>query len=137
MKLISKIVVVALLMLANYSCTDDTNFLDLPDDRDSFLGLWDVTDNCSKSSYQVEIIRDQSNSSQVIIKNFGLIGQNEKAPYAIVAGNTIAIPTQLISNDESIEVNGSGKLDKNKISWAYDISDGADLLTCTAIYEKR
>jgi len=118
------------------ACTED-DMLNPTDDRDQFLGYWDVNETCSRDSYAVQIVTDPSNSSQVLIKNFWLIGNNEKPPYAIVAGSTITIPKQLMCNNGSNEVQGSGKLKNNKIEWDYTVNDGADLYSCTASYEKQ
>jgi hypothetical protein len=117
------------------SCTDDGE--NLNNDRDIFLGTWNVNETCVRDAYDVNIVADPSNSSQVIIKNFWLIGYEEKPPYAIVAGTTLTIPEQSMCDDESKIVKGSGKLDKNKIEWDYTVvNNGADLNTCTATYEK-
>ncbi|MBN3035267.1 MAG: hypothetical protein JW861_06750 [Bacteroidales bacterium] len=120
------------------SCTtDENNDVTPADDRDQFLGSWNVNETCQRDAYSVEIIRDPSNSSQVIIRNFWLIGYNEKAPYAIVAGSSIVIPEQTMCDNNSNEVSGSGTLDKNRITWNYTVNDGADLWTCSATYEKQ
>lgn len=118
------------------SCTEDPNNIFPQDDRDQFLGIWNVNETCNRLPYQVNIINDPSNSSQVIITNFWLMGSYEKAPYAIVAGSNIVIPQQYIFNDESTSVKGSGTLNKEKIEWEYTVNDGADLYTCVATYEK-
>jgi hypothetical protein len=118
------------------SCTVEDDPLNPADDRDAFLGNWNVIETCNKDGYTVNITIDPSNSSQVIIENFALIGYNEKPPYAIIAGSTITIPKQLVCDDESLEVAGSGKLDKETIKLDYTLSDGADLVTCTANFEK-
>jgi hypothetical protein len=118
------------------SCTVEDDPLNPTDDRDAFLGTWNVAESCVKEAYTVTIIKDPSNSSQVIIENFWLIGFNEKPPYAIVAGTTITIPEQAICYNASNIVSGSGKLEKSKINWDYTVNDGADLWSCTATYEK-
>ena len=118
------------------SCTEESDILNPVDDRDTFLGTWNVNETCNRIPYQVSIIKDPSNSSQVIINNFWLIGPGEKAPYAIVAGSSIVIPQQNIYNNEKTIVKGSGILNKNIIEWEYTVNDGADLYTCVATYEK-
>ena len=133
---ISKIITCFFLALNLLSCTLEDDPLNPADDRDAFLGGWNVIESCSKDAYTVNISKDPSNSSQVIIENFALIGYNEKPPYAIIAGSTITIPKQLVCDDESIEVAGSGKLDKGTIELEYTFNDGADLLSCSANYEK-
>jgi len=118
------------------SCTDDGDILNPQDDRDAFLGTWNVIESCVKDAYSVNIVKDPSNSAQVILQNFWLIGYNEKPPYAIVAGTTITIPEQTMCYSGNNIVSGSGKLNKSKIEWDYTVNDGADLWTCTANYEK-
>jgi len=116
------------------SCSDE-DILNPVDDRAAFLGSWAVNETCVKDAYNVTIEADASNSTQVIIQNFWLIGYQEKAPYAIVAGTNISIPNQTMCNDGSNTVSGSGKLQNGKINWTYTVNDGADLYTCTAVYE--
>jgi hypothetical protein len=131
-----ELVIAILISLVLFSCTDEDGNLDMGDDRDAFLGTWDVTEACSKDSYSVTIVKDPSNSSQVIIQNFWLIGYNERPPYAIIAGSTITIPNQFMCYNNSNEVSGSGSIDKNTIELDYTVNDGADLWDCTATYEK-
>ena len=133
---IIKIVFGLFLALKMISCTVEDDPLNPTDDRDAFLGSWNVIESCSKDAYTVNISADPSNSSQVIIENFWLIGFNEKPPYAIVAGTTITIPEQAICYNASNIVSGSGNLDKGKIEWDYTVNDGADLWSCTATYEQ-
>lgn len=131
-----KIIGYFIFTLIIFSCTEEGDIFDPQDDRDAFLGTWNVDETCNRIPYQVTIIKDPTNSSQVIINNFWLIGPDEKAPYAIVAGNSIVIPQQNIYNDEKTIVKGSGVLDKGTIEWEYTVNDGADLYTCVATYEK-
>ncbi|MCD4682713.1 MAG: hypothetical protein K8R86_05485 [Bacteroidales bacterium] len=118
------------------SCLEDDDIAIITDDREEFIGTWDVDETCNRISYQVEIIKDPSNSTQVLIKNFWLIGSDEKPPYAIVAGSTITIPSQGMCDDGSNIVQGEGVLNKKKIEWNYTVNDGADLYTCSATYER-
>ncbi|MBN2175335.1 MAG: hypothetical protein JW731_14470 [Bacteroidales bacterium] len=127
---------IMLFLVSLTSCTDEENPFDLTDDRDVFLGTWNVDETCTRDAYSVSIEKDPSNSSQVIINNFWLIGYQEKPPYAIVAGSSITIPKQAICDDGSNLVSGSGTLNKDKITWSYTVNDGADLYTCSAVYEK-
>jgi hypothetical protein len=133
---IFRILFVLLLTLNFFSCTQDGEIINPLDDRDAFLGTWNVSESCIRDAYDVNIVVDPTNSSQVIIQNFWLIGYSEKPPYAIVAGTTITIPTQPMCYSGSNIVSGSGKLNKGKIDWDYTVNDGADLWTCSATYEK-
>jgi hypothetical protein len=123
-------------LIIMFSCTEDGDILNPEEDRDMFIGTWNVNETCNRIPYQVTIIKDPSNSSQVIIENFWLIGPDEKPPYAIVAGNTIVIPQQNICNDDKTIVKGTGDLSNNVINWEYTVNDGADLYTCIATYTK-
>ncbi len=131
-----KLISFLLFTLFIFSCTEESDIFNPVDDRDAFLGTWNVDETCNRIPYQVTIVKDPTNSSQVIITNFWLIGPDEKAPYAIVAGNSIVIPQQNIYNNEKTIVKGSGILNKNIIEWEYTVNDGADLYTCIATYEK-
>ncbi|MCD4697970.1 MAG: hypothetical protein K8S16_17235 [Bacteroidales bacterium] len=118
------------------ACTDENEVDDLVDDREKFIGTWNVIESCSKDSYTVQITKDPSNSSQVIISNFWHISNCANPPYGIVAGSSIYVPTQSICSN-AFEVNGDGDLDKNVISWSYTVNTGADLYTCAAEYTRK
>lgn len=130
------LIVVFLSVLIFPSCTEE-DIINPVDDRQAFIGTWGVNENCLRDAYSVTIEADPGNSSQVIIKNFWLIGYQEKPPYAIVAGTSITIPSQTMCNDDNNTVSGSGEMKNGKIEWEYSVNDGADLYTCTAVYEKQ
>ncbi len=79
--------IIAIIILAIPSCVVDDDIVLPEDERDAFLGIWEVSETCNRFSYDVEIVKDPVNDSQVLIKNFWLIGYDEKPPYAIVSGN--------------------------------------------------
>lgn len=128
--------IIAIIILAIPSCVVDDDIVLPEDDRDAFLGIWEVSETCNRFSYDVEIVEDPFNDSQVLIKNFWLIGYDEKPPYAIVSEDEISIPSQGMCDDGSNIVEGIGTLNKKKIEWTYTVNDGADLYNCTAIFEK-
>lgn len=111
------ILAVFLLLFAGTGCEED--LLPEPDDpRDAFTGTWICTDYPAKSTataYTVEIVADPFNSSRVIIYNFFQLGM-EEGPYAIVAGNTLTVPEQLIFNN-TWQVSGFGRLKADEILW--------------------
>ncbi|MCF8369556.1 MAG: hypothetical protein K9G76_10975 [Bacteroidales bacterium] len=119
-----------------FSCTDEGDLADLTDDREQFIGTWNVQESCSKDAYTVQITKDPSNSAQVIISNFWHITNCENPPYAIIAGNSIYLPSQYICNG-TFDVKGDGDLNKQVISWSYTVNDGADLYSCTAEYTRQ
>lgn len=123
-----------LFLLITSGCTlDDTS--DLIDDRDAFLGDWNVIESCSKDAYAVQIVKDPSNSAQVLIHNFWNTGSCDDPVYALVAGSSIYITKQKFCNAD-FEGEGDGDLYKEIIEWSYSISDGADLFNCNASYSR-
>lgn len=116
------------------SCLEDDT-IDLLDDRDAFLGAWNVSESCSKDAYSVQIEKDPSNSAQVLIRNFWNTGNCGNSVYGIVAGSGIYIPTQNFCNGD-FKADGSGEMVKEKITWSYTVNDGADLFTCVATYSR-
>lgn len=134
MKLFKRLTFFFITLVGIISCLpEDTN--DLIDDRDQFLGTWNVSESCAKDAYSVNIVKDPSNSSQVLIKNFWNTGNCTDYTYAIVAGSSLYITKQSICSN-SFEVDGNGTLNKQKINLEYSINDGADLYTCSATYSK-
>jgi len=119
------------------SCTEEEDIINPSDARSAYIGNWDVSESCSKDSYSVQIVADPNNDDRVLIKNFWHIGSSESPPYAVIDGDIITIPSQSILNDGSLEVHGNGTLNKEKITWYYEINDGADLSKCSATYEKK
>jgi len=116
------------------SCAEEDT-ADLVDDRDAFLGSWKVSETCSRDSYSVQIIKDPSNSAQVLINNFWNTGNCGKTVYAIIAGQSAFIPKQSFCNN-NFEADGSGDMIKDEVKWSYSINDGADLYSCIATYTR-
>jgi hypothetical protein len=127
-------VILLLFMVMLSSCAEE-DLLDPEDDRDALLGKWNVAETCSRDAYSVEIVKDPSNSSQVIISNFWNAGSCANTVFAIVAGNDLFIPKQTFCNGD-FEVDGSGDLEEEEITWSYSVNDGADLYTCVAEYTR-
>jgi len=112
------------------SCTKEDSILDDGDARESFVGTWVVSDQCSKQTYGVDIKLDDDNSTQVIIVNFANLGKSAKA---VIAGNNIYVENQDVGNGYS--VSGNGKLTGSIISWSsYNFETDAELVECTATF---
>ena len=128
--------IIGILFFMSSCAVEDLEFPDT-DPRDEFTGTWNCNDNQVKStldSYDVTIKYDPSNSSQVLLENFGFLGQDAQ-PYALITGSLITIPEQVTGDDYT--VSGEGKLiDENTIDWAYSINDGADLINYEAVYTR-
>ncbi len=128
------ILLVVFIFFTNISCQEDDtdDILPVVDDRDKFIGQWNVNDeNCQRSRYIVEISPDPSNSIQVLITNFGF-SKATIPDTAIVAGTTITLPLQ--TNSEKWIISGIGKFGDGEISWNYSLEISGDLLDCTATY---
>jgi len=119
-------------------CEEAENFIpDNADPRDDFIGEWNCSENELKSTddYTVTIQKDPENSGQVLLQNFGLLGQSAY-PYGLITGDKINIPRQEVNN--WIIKNASGELiGKDKIEWTYTLSDGADETRFEATYTRK
>lgn len=122
------------ILIALLGCIED-DMGDLIDDRDAFLGTWNVSETCNRDAYSVQIVKDPSNSSQVLINNFWNTGNCGNSVSGIVAGNSIYITNKSFCNGD-FTADGNGDLEKEEISWSYTVNDGADLYTCTATYTR-
>ena len=129
-----KLIIIFALLLSGsliwQSCSKDSDLLG-GDSRESFVGKWTVTDQCTKQTYGVDIKLNENNSTEVIIVNFVNLG---KAVNAIVAGSTITVENQ---SDGEYTVSGQGKLNGSVISWSsYDFDSESETIKCTAVFKK-
>lgn len=120
---------VLLLSLACFtSCEEDDTEGMFDDPVDKFLGSWKCFEegdlHGSFGPFDVQIIRNEENSAEVLIRNFNYQGHSEYAR-AIIAGNNISIPRQRIC-DDTIEIHGSGAFSNGEINISYTTNDGAD-----------
>ncbi|MFO7723483.1 MAG: hypothetical protein R6V49_09720 [Bacteroidales bacterium] len=110
---------------------------DPTDPRDNYTGNWTVNEVSSlygTNNYNVSIIYDPGNSTQVLIKNFYHFGL-EIETYAIATNTSLTVPEQLVCNHT---VKGKGTLSsKSKIDWTYTVNDGADIDNVTATFTKQ
>jgi hypothetical protein len=113
------------------SCDKTTND-PTADPRAQYLGTW----SCSESptvNYHVIISLDSSNSSQILIYNFHMLGNNDKA-YAIATQNNLTLPSQVILGNT---IYGSGDLiNNNKFTLKYYVNNQTDIDTINATYTK-
>ena len=131
---ILRLLFISCMSLILFSCEDE-NLDDFSDPREQFLGTWDVSENELKDAYSVEIVKNPSNSTQVLIKNFYNY-VTENSPAALVVGKKIYFNNAIFFDSET-EVNGEGFLDKDKITWHYKVFDGADEKEYDAIYTRQ
>ena len=101
------------------------------DPRTNYLGNWLCTEEAG--SYNVGIIIDSTNSSRILIRNFHLMGQNEKA-YALATTNNLTLPSQTILSNTFY---GSATLvNSNQIKWKYYVNNQTDIDTISAVYTR-
>ncbi|HNW97502.1 MAG TPA: hypothetical protein PKK00_03705 [Bacteroidales bacterium] len=121
------------------SCDPNDNNDDTTDPRDKFVGNWTCNENSNQnvsSSFTVAITLNSGNSSQIYLSNFYHLGTSQKV-YAVVAGDNANIPEQTVSGFTIKSGSGSIYNSNTKISWKYNVSDGADIDTCTAEFTKQ
>jgi hypothetical protein len=116
------------LLLPACEPVDDPNGGD--DARDPYVGVWQFIENKKSTegqSYIVTISKDPSNSSQVLLENFGNPGTQDVVVTGMVTTNQIVISSQSLSNGWIIE--GSGKISnsaKTEMTWTYSLIAGGD-----------
>lgn len=127
MKSLLKLLPLVIITLYLTSCTLDEDMGPISgDDRDKYTGTWLFSESpaARSISYSVTISNDPSNSAQVLLKNFGNMG-NSYSAYGIVTSSYINIPSQEMSDGLFIE--GQGSLTStNTMSWTYTIEGGGD-----------
>jgi len=129
-KNIVKLLFISCFSLVLFSCDEDS-LDEFNDPRDQFLGTWNVSENELKDAYSVNIVKNPSNSSEVVIENFWNTTSNP--PAALVVGKKIYFSNASFFDSES-EVNGEGFLNDDKITWQYTVFDGADEIEYEAIF---
>lgn len=127
MKSLVRIIPLFALTLFMVSCALDEDLGPISgDDRDKFTGTWLFSESpaARSISYSVTISNDPSNSSQVLLKNFGNMG-NSYSAYGIVTSNAIYVPSQEMS--DGLFIDGDGSLTStDNMTWTYTIEGGGD-----------
>jgi hypothetical protein len=109
------------------------------DPRDQYVGEWQFNEslkNTLKMSYLVTISKDPSNSSQIILENFGNSGIPGDHVKAIVTSGQISIPKQDLSISGWV-TEGSGQMSNPSkkimnLSYYFIISADKEYHTTTA-----
>lgn len=127
--LLSTVVVLTVLSLS--SC-DEPVVPDDTDPRDSYIYTW----NCQEQSglnYSVIVTADPNNSSQVLLANFHMFGNDQKAK-AIATTNNLTLPSQELCSNT---ISGGGTLvNANKIDMKYYVNNHSTIDTITATYTR-
>ena len=127
----------AVLSSAVISCTkEDDTTPSSGDDRDKFLGTWQVASDGSQSGHQTwnMSVVASSSAGEILLDNFDQIGTTNSV-HATVNGNSFSIPAQYVSRGDTIK--GSGTYNSNgTLSFNYSAYDGGaspvDNVTATA-----
>lgn len=127
-KILSAIIILTISLTLFTSCELDEGFDDI--DRSDYLGSWNCSENNLKLNYRVEIEADPSNMAQVLIKNFGDVGESSSAK-ALVVGSTIHVERDLVG---TFWCEGEGSLNGDKIFWSkYNIGEEEKIATFTKL----
>ncbi len=102
------------------------------DDLEKFLGSWKVSDNAARINYTVNIQRNPSNSSQLLLVNFGDDGGSAKA---LVVGINMIIDEQPIGQNYSSSGEGT-YVNASRLEFSFSLNDGIDIQRRNAVYTK-
>jgi len=138
----SKVMAVCIALLFMVGCASDDDSEVTPiDERDKYIGTWSCAENSSKSgnsTFDVVIRKNSTNSTQLYIDNFYLLGSSHSA-LVDKNGTSLTIATQSISGNT---VQGSGTINSDtKINLTYTVNDGSGgssaIDNCTSILSKK
>lgn len=129
------LLVLVVAMLSLNSCALDEE-IDIPgggtDAVSKYLGSWSVTDNAAKLNYEVNIDRNSSNSSMVVLRNFAGSGANADG---LVVSNSLIVEDQLIG--AGWRVAGTGKyINEDKLSFIYTLEIGGNVENRVATFSR-
>lgn len=128
-----------LLVLSFQACQPDETEEPAPtDERDKFVASWKCTEQSNQTgtnpAFNVHINKSTTNASQIVMENFYGMGFDKK-PYAEVSGNSITIPTQIVSGNT---IKGSGNLSgTSTINMNYTVNDGSTIDSVKATLTKN
>lgn len=115
------LIVVLAFIIASCGTTDLNNDSGT-NDRDKFLGTWNVSDQPARLNYQVTIKKSVTYDDQVSLDNFADLGNSATG---IVVGNTIVIDKQDVGSGFSTEGTGD-YINENKLQFDFFLDDGID-----------
>lgn len=127
------------LILSLQACQPDETEEPTPTgERDKFVASWKCTEQSNQTgtnpAFNVNITKSGTSESQVLIENFYGLGFDKK-PYAEISGNSISIPTQIVSGNT---IKGSGNLSgTSTINMNYTVNDGSSIDSITATLTKN
>jgi len=102
------------------------------DPIDKFLGTWSVSDQPARINYTVTIVKNPSQSANVLLNNFADMGESANG---LVVGNTIVIDNQDIGNDFLCNGTGTSK-SANRLEFIFVLDDGIDQENRKAVFTR-
>jgi hypothetical protein len=127
-KLLQAILLINIILL--WSCANSP--LDESDDNQKYIGTWNVSDQAARINYQVTIIANPSNSSEILLNNFADLGSTA---IGLVIGNSVVIDNQSLGSAYSVSGSGS-YINVDKLEFKFDLNDGIDIQSRIALFTK-
>jgi len=127
---VKAILFLAFLLVFQACAVEDDN--NPADPIDKFLGTWNVNDQPGRINYTVTIVRNPSQSVNVLLNNFADMGESANG---LVVGNTIVIDKQNIGNDFLCNGTGTYKTSQ-QLEFEFILDDGIDQENRTAIFTR-
>lgn len=124
----------AIILFSFGACEDsfDLNPAGGTDNVSKFLGTWSVSDQADRLNYDVVIKRNASDSTSVILDNFG---DMRGSAVGMVVNNTVVISLQDIGGGMMSE--GSGNyINSKELKFNFVLDDGIDSESRVAIFSK-
>ncbi len=125
MKVLTRILFIALFPILISSCTDD-DLLPGNDDNTNdlaakYLGTWHVYEPDKKLNYDVTITRKGNSDTYIILNNFASVGNAT----GLCTENSVVIEQQKLTDDYTVE--GSGDyINKKKMTFTFTLNDGIE-----------
>jgi hypothetical protein len=127
--LVQLAIVMTILCLQSCAIEDDTPYTD---PREKFLGTWSVNDQPGRINYQVNIVNDPAQSTQVILYNFADMGASASG---LVVGSKIIVDKQDVGNE--FLASGTGTyISSNKLEFEFMLDNGIDVEQRVAVFSK-
>lgn len=111
---------------------DDGSIPDETDPAMAFVGNWSVSDNALKLNYEVQIIKNPQNSTEILLNNFA--GSGDRA-VGLVTGKTVTLFSQTLGNGWRVSGRGQYK-SSSRLEFQYSLSIGGDEEQRAAIFDK-
>jgi hypothetical protein len=135
MKRFGSVLVMALLLVAFDSCTPEDPIEPEVDQREKFLGNWNVQEKINgqvTGAYLSVVSNDASNTSRIRVGNIYNLGASSLVN-ALVAGNSLDISAQSITG---ISITGTGIYSNEGFILNYTAADGSSTSSVQATYTR-